>query len=232
MKIQILETIEGARKAQGLTVIIDVFRAFSLEAYLFARGAERIYAVGQKETALAFREKHPDYILIGERGGKILPGFDYGNSPSQTEKQDFSGRTVVHTTSAGTQGIVNASGADEIITGSLVNARADAEYIRSQQPEVVSLVAMGLGGRESAPEDLLCARYIRGILTGEELDMEKELAQLRRSPTVDRFFDPKMKEIFPEADYRLCTIPDRFPFVLGVKKAGDDVYLVTKMTKE
>ena len=32
MKIQILECIEGAKKAKGLIVIIDVFRAFSLEA--------------------------------------------------------------------------------------------------------------------------------------------------------------------------------------------------------
>ena len=32
MKIEILECIEGAKKAEGLTVIIDVFRAFSLEA--------------------------------------------------------------------------------------------------------------------------------------------------------------------------------------------------------
>ena len=31
MEIQILELIEGARAARGLTVIIDVFRAFTLE---------------------------------------------------------------------------------------------------------------------------------------------------------------------------------------------------------
>lgn len=229
MKIRILETIEGAKQAEGFTVIIDVFRAFSLEPYLFARGAKEIYAVGKKETALSFRKDHPDYILIGERGGRILPGFDYGNSPSQTEKQDFTGRTVVHTTSAGTQGLVNASGADEIVTGSLVNARAVAEYIRMKNPAVVSLVGMGLGGRESAPEDLLCARYIRGILTGEELKMDRELAELRKSPTVDRFFDPKMSEIFPTPDYRMCTDVDRFDFVLAVHRTGEDVFRVTKI---
>ena len=40
MEIRILELIEGAKKAEGLTVIIDVFRAFSLECYLYARGAD------------------------------------------------------------------------------------------------------------------------------------------------------------------------------------------------
>ena len=41
MDIRILELIEGAKRAQGLTVVIDVFRAFSLECYLFARGARK-----------------------------------------------------------------------------------------------------------------------------------------------------------------------------------------------
>ena len=46
MNIQILQLIEGAKAARGLTVIIDVFRAFSVEAYLFAQGAEMIIPVG------------------------------------------------------------------------------------------------------------------------------------------------------------------------------------------
>jgi 2-phosphosulfolactate phosphatase len=33
MEIEILEFAEGARKARGLTVIIDVFRAFSVACY-------------------------------------------------------------------------------------------------------------------------------------------------------------------------------------------------------
>ena len=42
MNIQILQLIEGAKAARGLTVIIDVFRAFSVEAFLFAQRAEMI----------------------------------------------------------------------------------------------------------------------------------------------------------------------------------------------
>lgn len=46
MEIRILELIEGAKKAEGLTVIIDVFRAFSLECYLYARGASAVFPAG------------------------------------------------------------------------------------------------------------------------------------------------------------------------------------------
>ena len=80
--------------------------------------------------------KKRDCILIGERHGKILPGFDYGNSPSQIENIDFSKKTILHTTSAGTQGISNAKNAKEILTGSLVNARAIAQYIKEKEKKM------------------------------------------------------------------------------------------------
>ena len=40
MKIKIYHLIDGARQAEGLAVIIDVFRAFSMECWLYALGAE------------------------------------------------------------------------------------------------------------------------------------------------------------------------------------------------
>ena len=46
MNIKILELIDGAKQAEGLTVVIDVLRAFSLEVCLFAQGAEKIYPIG------------------------------------------------------------------------------------------------------------------------------------------------------------------------------------------
>ena len=69
MKIEILECIEGAKKAEGLTVIIDVFRAFSLEAYLFSKGALRIIPVGQlKCFCLKKRTSRLAFIWGKKRG--------------------------------------------------------------------------------------------------------------------------------------------------------------------
>ena len=228
MDVQILHMIDGAKKAEGLTVIIDVFRAFSLECYLAAQGAARILPVGSKERAYALRDEHPEYLLVGERHGVMLPGFDYGNSPSQTKGADLSGKTVVHTTSAGTQGVANALRANEILTGSLVNAGAIARYIREKGYERVSLVCMGLEGLEDAPEDLLCGRYIKGLLEGRPLDMEAELRMLREDPTVQRFFDAE-NQVFPEEDYWMCTDVDRFDFVLRVSRLEDDVFEVERV---
>lgn len=155
LSINVHHLIEGAKKAEGLTVIIDVFRAFSLECYLYDMGVKEIRPVGAIEEAFELKRALPNSVLVGERKGKMCEGFDFGNSPSSISKEQVAGKTIIHTTSAGTQGIVNAKGADEIITGSLVNAKAVAEYIMEKQPEVVSLVCMGNGGVRPAAEDEL-----------------------------------------------------------------------------
>ena len=85
------------------------------------------------QIAYNYKKKDNNFILIGERNGIILPGFDYGNSPSQIENIDFSGKTVIHTTSCGTQGIAGAINAKEIITGSLVNAKAKKETAQTMK---------------------------------------------------------------------------------------------------
>ena len=229
MKIRILHLLSGADQAKGTAVVIDVFRAFSLECYLFSRGVEKIYAVGKEETAWALKQNHPEYIMVGERGGIILPGFDYGNSPSQTEHAELKGKTVIHTTSAGTQGLVHAcaAGATELLTGSLVNASAVAAYLKEISPKEVSLVCMGNSGTTPAPEDDLCGRYIQSLLTGEELDMGKEIFNLTKEPSVFKFFDSRWKDVFPVKDFILCVEYDRFPFVLKAKKVSEDIFEIS-----
>lgn len=217
MNIRILHLAEGAREARGITVIIDVFRAFTLEAYLFDQGADKIYTVADEATAYRLKEEHPEYILIGERHGKILPGFDYGNSPSSVKGMDFSGKTFVHTTSNGTQGIANAVDADEILTGSLVNAKATAQYILAQHPEEVSLVCMGWEGRDTE-EDVLCAEYLKSLLEGKPLaDIGKRADDLRYTEG-KKFFDPAQQDAFPQADFAMCVKPDLFDFVIVNQK--------------
>lgn len=224
MDIRISHLLAGARQATGLVVIIDVFRAFSLACYAFSRGVERIIPVAELESAHALRQENPQYLLVGERGGKKLPGFDYGNSPSEIEQVDLSGRTMVHTTSAGTQGLVNATRASEVITGSFTNAGAIARYISAKQPEEVSLVGMGHSLKRPSEEDTLCAEYIRSLLCQDPLDFEQLKSKLRSSDSAERFFNPE-KYWAPQSDFDLCLTLDYFDFVLRSKKENDTLVL-------
>ena len=228
MNIRILQMIEGAKEAHGLTVVIDVFRAFSMEAYMMAQGADKIIPVGDVNIAYKLKKENPDMILAGERHGKILPGFDVGNSPWELSKINIRGKTVVHTTSAGTQGIANAKDADEIIGGSLVTARAVAEYIKRSSATEVSLVCMGLEAISETEEDTLCAEYIKSLILGTEIDMKKEIENLKVTSGA-KFFDKAQNDVFPEEDFYMCTEVDKFNFVLKLKKSDDGIDYMEKI---
>lgn len=212
MNIRIYQGVQGAKQAKGLTVIIDVFRAFSVEAYFMAAGAEKIIPVGDVKEAFSLKLSHPEYILAGERHGKIISGFDCGNSPFENSKIDVVGKTVIHTTSAGTQGIANAVNAAGILGCSLVNAGATADYIRRSGAKEVSLVCMGLEGVEETAEDTLCARYIKSILENRAIELKTEIEKLKES-SGRKFFDAG-QNAFPENDFYLCTAIDKFNFAL------------------
>lgn len=231
MEINIYQLIEGARKAKGLTVIIDVFRAFSVACYVTANGVKDLIPVGDIDTAYRLKEENPEYILMGERGGIIQPGFDYGNSPSSIELVDFSGKTVVHTTSAGTQGIVNALGADEIITGSFVNAQAIIDYIRMKKPAHVSLVCMGWEAKQEADEDTLFAEYVKSILEGKPGDFNSILRYMLNESKTGKFLDVRDAASAPPQDFDLCLSLDRFNFVLRAEPYGESLVRLQRINE-
>jgi len=219
-KIQILQLTEGAKAATGLTVVIDVFRAFTTECFIMNNGADGIYPVGMVSTAFELKKKMPDAVLVGERNEVIIPGFDFGNSPANIEHIDFKGKTVIHTTSAGTQGIVNAENADEIITASFVNAPAVAKYIKTKKSETVSIVCMGKRALEPSEEDTWCAEYIKSIVEETPFDIDYKLKELRHLEG-NRFFNPQNQEQCPERDFYLATQVGLFDFVLKAERVED-----------
>ncbi len=214
MQIDCLDYVEGARAARGIAVVIDVFRACSVACYAIAGGAERILPVADADEALRLRQTDRQWLAIGERHGRRLPGFDCGNSPTELAALDLRGRTLVHTTHAGTQGLTGASGADEVLTGALVNAAALCRYIRRQSPSRVSLVRMGVAAAARSEADDLCAELLAARLSGRAAPGMSEIRErLRHSAEARKFFDPEATWA-PEADFDLCTELDRFDFVL------------------
>lgn len=222
MKIKI---VHNANEATGIAVIIDVFRAFTVEPYLINNGAEMLIPVRDIQDAYDYKKNNKNCILIGERKGVMVSGFDYGNSPSQIENVDFTGKTVIHTTSCGTQGIVKAINAKEIITGSLVNANAISKYIMAREAEEVSLVSLCHPGEKPFDEDELCAYYIKSLLENKPLKNLNEEIEKLKTTTGAKFFDKSLQEVFPEKDFRLCTEVDKFNFVLKANKDINGLYI-------
>ena len=62
-----IKIVNNAKLATGLAIIIDVFRAFTVEPYLISNGAKKIIPVGNIQIAYEYKKKDNNYILIGER---------------------------------------------------------------------------------------------------------------------------------------------------------------------
>ncbi len=224
MQVVKYDFVEGAQKARGMTVIIDVFRAFSVACYCYQKGVSQIYPVADVEEArLRFRSES-DVLRIGERHGKKLEGFDFGNSPTEILRSTLEKKRIIQTTHAGTQGLLNASGAQQVLTGALVNARATANYLKSQSPDLVSLVRMGWEANTSSEEDDICAEYLESLLLDKPFDVSAIKPTLRAAPCANRFFDSE-QPWSPESDFDLCTEVDRFNFVLRLGKEDELIFL-------
>ena len=224
MEIKILQLLDGAKNARGLTVIIDVFRAFSTACYAVDSGALKIIPIGDIGQAYQLKEQSPDFVLIGERNEQKPPGFDFGNSPTQLLTANLFGKTIAHTTSSGTQGIANAKNADEIITGSFVNAGAIVNYIRQKQPKLVSLVCMGYACEYPTDEDTLCAEWIKNELENKPNNFARMVETIRAGSGA-RFFDLEKQSWSPQKDFELCLDLNRFDFVLKVEQDSGLNYL-------
>jgi 2-phosphosulfolactate phosphatase len=217
MKVEILEFVDGAKRARGVAVIIDVFRAFSVCCYVFDSGATRIIATAGVDEAFQLKTKYSNSVLVGERDEKKIPGFNFGNSPTEILQADL---RVIHTTTAGTQGLINATEADIVLAGSFVNAGAIVQFIKALDPALVTLVAMGYRATISAEEDLLCADYIKDGLLNRNTVSDENIAALINT-SGKRFFYPDNISFSPPSDFFLCTMKDRFNFVLRAETRTD-----------
>ncbi|MFO7777248.1 MAG: 2-phosphosulfolactate phosphatase, partial [Nitriliruptoraceae bacterium] len=88
--------LAGAEPDEAV-VVIDVLRAFTVEPCHFARGVTRLIALQERDKAVRLRDEHlPTALLAGEHGGRPLPGFDLGNSPTEVANHaSLDGATVL-----------------------------------------------------------------------------------------------------------------------------------------
>ncbi len=224
MQVNLSRLLAGASAARGLTVVVDVYRAFTCAPLLFDLGIECSYLVATPEEALALKERDPELILVGEVAGVPIEGFDLGNSPSQILRQDparFQGRQAVQRSSAGVQGVLAAlASAEEVLLGSFSLARATADYLRARRPREVSIVAMGVQLKEAAPEDEWCARYIASLLGRGGYDHGQAMREIIFHETTQKFLRRDQAH-FPAEDPILCLQRDIYDFVLKVSQEGD-----------
>jgi 2-phosphosulfolactate phosphatase len=225
MEIRIGSLLHGAQEAQGVTIIIDVFRAFTTAAVAFDRGAEKIILVAEVEEALALRRQGKGHLCMGEVDGIKPEGFDFGNSPYEISQADLTGQTLIQSTRAGTVGVNAAAVAEAIYLGAFVTATATVNTILASTPSLVTLVAMGVATKQRSDEDEQCALYLRNLLQGRRPDPEAVKHLVLIGQEAQKYDDPAQPQYHPQ-DKALALQIDRYAFALRVTR--EDGLLVAR----
>ncbi|MBM7058922.1 MULTISPECIES: 2-phosphosulfolactate phosphatase [Streptomyces] len=193
----------------SVAVVVDVMRAYTVAAWAFAGGAEKIVLAESQADALALKARNPEWVAL--KDGPPAPGFDAVNSPGLLRSVDLGGRTVVQKTTAGTVGALAVKEASLVLCAGFVVAEATARLLRQRGCDAVTFVVTGEEGR--AEEDLACAQYIAGRATGSGADAGAFVRRAAESRAAAELTEGVRQGAHPD-DVALCLELDRFPFAM------------------
>jgi 2-phosphosulfolactate phosphatase len=151
-----------ASKRGDLIIVIDVLRATTSIIASLANGAKSVTSVETLKEVLQLHKKHPDYVLVGERGGFKPEGFDFGNSPVSLTRENIEGKNLIMSTTNGTKALVRSERSKWIAVGAFLNAEAVAKKsveIAGKNEVGISFVLSG-EKNHFALEDFICAGAI------------------------------------------------------------------------
>lgn len=164
------EEFDLYKQEYDAVVAIDVLRATTAICTAFHHGAEKLIPVSTLEEARALKDE--GYLVGAERNGRIVDGFDFGNSPYSYMGDEIKGQTLVLTTTNGTKAINRAAKTHTVYVGALVNLDAIIELFK-EKPTDVLLLASGWQGKFNL-EDSICAGAITEALLESGLYMSDE----------------------------------------------------------
>lgn len=155
-------------------IVIDVLRASTTIVTALKNGAREIIPVGSIESAVKVSGNlFGDVVLRGgERNGKIIAGFNLGNSPSEYTEEAVKGKSIIFCTTNGSSAMVKAKYAKRMAVAGFINVSLAAEYIRAAGEDFSIVCA----GRQQlfCVEDAVCAGMIVKILV-EDAGVPAEL---------------------------------------------------------
>ena len=167
MNIQVISTAQQAQDinfTNRIAVVIDVLRATSVITTALNNKAQCVIPVKTVEEAqnLYAASDASKTLRGGERNALKIEGFDLSNSPLEYKQQVVEGKTIIFTTTNGTNAIENVKGAKEVVLACFRNAQAVVDYV-AQSGKDVAIVCAGTEGRFSL-DDGLCAGMLIELL--------------------------------------------------------------------
>ncbi|MBW7887814.1 MAG: 2-phosphosulfolactate phosphatase [Bacteroidetes bacterium] len=207
-------------------VVIDVLRASTTVAVALKNGAKEIIPVNTIESAVKVSGNlFGDVVLRGgERNGKIIEGFNLGNSPFEYTPEAVKGKSIIFCTTNGSTAMWKARYAKNMAVAGFVNISAVVNYIKELHDDLYILCA----GKQThfCLEDAVCAgMIIKMLMDRDDVEFDfndsaaaaytlyknssKNLLKLMRSTDHGKY----LLEIGFEKDVEFCTNVDTVDIV-------------------
>jgi len=159
-------------------VVIDVLRASTTVTVALFNGAREIIPVASIESAAKISGSLFGEVTLrgGERNGKIIEGFNLGNSPVEYSESAVKGKSIIYCTTNGSIAMAKCRYAKSMIIGSFVNLSKVIEFMCKENKDYIIICAGRVNSMDNfALEDVVCAGMIIDKLMDKD-DIELELS--------------------------------------------------------
>jgi 2-phosphosulfolactate phosphatase len=159
----------------SIVVVVDIFRATSAISTALHHGMKAVIPVADINASAEYQGN--EYIHAAERGGEVVNGFTYGNSPlSYINNPEVKGKTLVLSTTNGTQAIEAAKNSLGLTTGAFSNISALTHWLANENKSVMILCA-GWKNRMNLEDTLFAGALTQRLLQrGFAFDIDSDAA--------------------------------------------------------
>ena len=215
-----------------LVVMVDVLRTSTSICVALKNKAKEIIPVSSVPDAmeLAANLSRDNILLCGEREGRLIDGFDLGNSPFEYSQETVSGKSLIFSSTNGSVALIKSHSAYLTIVCGFVNVSACLDFIMGNNHDLL-VVCAGNNDR-FALEDAVCGGFLIHLLQQEiersmELNDGAEAAVILYQQYNDRYYEllqncshgRYLTSLNLESDLRICAEVDSINLA-PIYKAG------------
>ncbi|MBC8205130.1 MAG: 2-phosphosulfolactate phosphatase, partial [FCB group bacterium] len=159
MEVDLLFThipITEERLKDHTVIVIDVLRASTTISIALKNGAREVIPTVDVPSAIQLAENlsRDNLLLCGEREGRIIEGFDLGNSPIEYTADTVNGKSLIFCSTNGSITISKTASAKGTVVAGFINAAACIDYIIGQNDKFLFICA---GNKQQfCLEDVVC----------------------------------------------------------------------------
>ena len=206
------QEVGPADVAGRVVAVVDVLRASTSIAVALDNGARAVIPLASSEEVVS-RAKNlarSEVKLAGERRSQQISGFDYGNSPLEFSKENVDGKTILMSTTNGTNAILAVQGARDVLIASYVNFTAVLSMLRAALRGGTD-VAIVCAGQEKhfSLEDSACAGRLVQHITEKQSKAEINDAA-NAAMAIDKKFGTSLKKLFKASSHGAALVEAGF----------------------